>query len=356
MTVGLAACATISLGCVGIGLAGAQTASVSSAKGTCTKAKAKLRHTKALTARKSRIRCKPGATSSGSGTTSTTTTPTTPTTTPPPTTTTPPPTTTTPPPPPTNCQTPSADLSSDFLTPQAGSQPVWRDDCTSADPLKLYGAFYGARADGQTDTYSTSLSQIAPGRLSMQSSGGPSNLPYRKLTVAPGDQCWGNRDALGLNDRNSPVALWHEGQYRMLQTWLQLDTVNQTSNWRELFEIKQAQPYPSGMSTDDGVMFEVQQRSGNLVFMTHWHDLWSVPVSAGTWVPISVEGLWSADPAKGWLRFRVGNQVSPKFTGSNLLRNTYDGSTVPSYMEFGPYQNSSLPGFSLSYADLSVYG
>jgi hypothetical protein len=354
VTVGLAACATISLGCVGIGLAGAQAASVSSAKGTCAKAKAKLRHTKARTARKRRIRCRPGATSSGSRTTSTTTTPTT--TTPPLTTTTQPPTTTTPPPPPTNCQTPSADLSSDFLIPQAGSQPVWRDDCTSADPLKLYGAFYGARADGQTDTYSTSLSQIAPGRLSMQSAGGPSNLPYRKLTVAPGDQCWGNRDALGLNDRNSPVALWHEGQYRMLQTWLQLDTVNQTTNWRELFEIKQAQPYPSGMSTDDGVMFEVQQRSGNLVFMTHWHDLWSVPVSAGTWLPISVEGLWSADPAKGWLRFRVGNQVSPKFTGSNLLRNTYDGSTVPSYMEFGPYQNSSLPGFSVSYADLSVYG
>jgi len=28
-----------------------------------------------------------------------------------------------------------------------------------------------------------------------------------------------------------------------------LSAVNQTSNWRELFEIKQSQPYPSGMST-----------------------------------------------------------------------------------------------------------
>jgi hypothetical protein len=81
-----------------------------------------------------------------------------------------------------------------------------------------------------------------------------------------------------------------------------------------------------------------------------------VPVTAGAWHPISVEGMWSADPAKGWLRFRVGNQVSGKFTGANLLRNTQNESTVPSYLEMGPYQSSSLPGFSLSFSDLSVYG
>jgi len=69
-----------------------------------------------------------------------------------------------------------------------------------------------------------------------------------------------------------------------------------------------------------------------------------------------VEGVWSSDPAKGWLRFQVGNQVSGKFTGANLLRNTNDGSTVPSYLEMGPYQSSSLPGFSLGFADVSVYG
>jgi hypothetical protein len=222
--------------------------------------------------------------------------------------------------------------------------------------MPLYGAFCGARADGQTDMYTTSLSQIAPGRLSLASRGGPSNLPYRQLTVVSGDEAWGNRDALGYNRNNSPVALWHEGEYRMLHTWLRLGQINQTSNWRELFEIKQAQPYPSGMSTDDGVMFEVQQRSGNLVFMSHWHDLWTVPVTAGSWLPISVEGMWSADPAKGWLRFRVGNQVSGKFTGANLLRNTQTGETVPSFLEMGPYQSSSLPGFSLGFAGLSVYG
>ena len=237
-----------------------------------------------------------------------------------------------------------------------GTHPIWRDDCSAADPLALYGGFAGARADGQRDMYTTNLSQIASGRLSRASSGGPANLPYRQLTVVSGDQAWGNRDALGYNRNDSPVALWHEGQYRMLRTWLRLGSVNQTSNWRELFEIKQSQPYPSGMSTDDGVMFEVQQRSGNLVFMSHWHDLWTVPVTAGAWLPISVEGMWSADPAKGWLRFRVGNQVSSKFTGANLLRNTQNGSTVPSYLEMGPYQSSSLPGFSLSFSDLSVYG
>ncbi len=256
---------------------------------------------------------------------------------------------------------------SNLLTPQAGSQVIWRDDCAAADPLPLYGGFAGARADGQRDMFTTSLSQIASGRLSRASSGGPGNLPYRQLTVFPGDQAWGNRDALGYNwAKNSdagwgipgagPTVLWHEGEYRMLRTWLRLNSVNQTSNWRELFEIKQSQPYPSGMSTDDGVMFEVQQRSGNLIFMSHWHDLWTVPVTAGAWLPISVEGMWSADPAKGWLRFRVGSQVSSKFTGANLLRNTQNGSTVPSYLEMGPYQSSSLPGFSLSFSDLSVYG
>ena len=122
----------------------------------------------------------------------------------------------------------------------------------------------------------------------------------------------------------------------MLRTWLRPGSVNQTSDWRELFGIKQSQPYPSGMSTDDGVMFEVQQRAGELVFMSHWHDLWSLPVSAGAWVPISVEGVWSADSAKGWLRFRAGSQVSGKFNEANLLRNTQNGSTAPSYLEMGP--------------------
>ena len=247
-------------------------------------------------------------------------------------------------------------MGSNFLTAQAGSQAIWRDDCSAADPLSLYGAFAGARADGQQDMLTTNINQIAPGRLSRASIGGPGNLPYRQLTVVSGDQAWGNRDALGDNRNTGPVALWHEGQYRMLRTWLQLGSVNQTSDWRELFEIKQSQPYPSGMSTDDGVMFEVQQRSGKLVFMSHWHDLWSVPVSAGAWVPISVEGIWSADPAKGWLRFRAGSQVSGKFSGANLLRNTQNGSTVPSYLEMGPYQSSSLPGFSMAFAGLSVYG
>ena len=63
----------------------------------------------------------------------------------------------------------------------------------------------------------TNFSQIASGRLSLPSIGGPDNLPYRRLTVVSGDQAWGNRDALGYNDHNGPVALWHEGQYRMLQ-------------------------------------------------------------------------------------------------------------------------------------------
>jgi hypothetical protein len=255
-----------------------------------------------------------------------------------------------------SCRTADPTLTSQFLPAQAGTSPIWRDDCTSADPMPLYGGFCGARADGQQDMYSTEVNQIASGRLSMASSGGPGNSPYRQLTVASGDQAWGNRAALGYDRDDSPVALWHEGQYRMLNTWVRLGQINQTSDWRELFEIKQAQPYPSGLPDDDGVMFEVQQRSGRLFFMSHWHDLWSVPVSASSWVPISVEGMWSADPAKGWLRFQVGNQVSGKFNGANLLRNAQTGRTVPSFLEIGPYQSSSLPGFSMAFAGLSVYG
>lgn len=49
-------------------------------------------------------------------------------------------------------------------------------------------------------------------------------------------------------------------------------------------------------------------------------------------------------------------RVTIELDGANLLRNTHDGSTVPSYLEMGPYQSSSLPGFSLGFAGLSVYG
>jgi F5/8 type C domain-containing protein/List-Bact-rpt repeat protein len=269
-----------------------------------------------------------------------------------------------PPPPSGSCRTSNP---GDFLTPQAGSQVIWRDDCSKADPLPLYGAFVGARVDGQQNKFTNSLSQIAPGRLSLQPSGGPSDLPHRRITVMPGDQNWGIRDALGYNWGEAsdagwgiagpgPTVLWHEGEYHMLTTWVQLGSINTTGYFRQLLEIKQSEPYTENPAR--GAMFELQQREGKWMAICQWSDTWTIPVtqSAGTWVPISVEGLFSADPNKGWIKFKIGNQTSPTFHRQTLLRDTANGASVPSFMELGPYQDPSLPQFTLGFADVNVYG
>jgi hypothetical protein len=271
-----------------------------------------------------------------------------------------------PPPRSASCATPSP--SSYFLTPASGSRLIWSDDCSSADPLPLYGAFVGGDSNGAHDKFVSNMSQIAPGRLGLSSSGGPLDMPYRTLTVQPQDVNWSApRDALGYNWHKSsdagwnipgpgPTVLWHEGERRLLTTWVRLDSINYTSDFRQLFEIKQSEPFdqkPSG-----GAMFELQQRKGDWMAISQWTNTWTIPVTqpAGSWVPISVEGFFSADPSKGWIRFKIGDQTSPVFHQQTLLRDTSSGASVPSFLEMGPYQDAALPPFSLGFADVRVYG
>jgi hypothetical protein len=265
-----------------------------------------------------------------------------------------------------SCRTPSP--SSYFLTPASGSTLIWRDDCSSLDPLPLYGAFVGGDSNGAHDKFTNGLSQIAPGRLSLSPNGGPLNLPYRTLTVYPQDVNWSApRDALGYNWHQAsdagwnipgpgPTVLWHEGEHRLLTTWVRLGSINDTDDFRQLFEIKQSEPFTESPSR--GAMFELQQREGNWIAICQWTDTWTIPVTqqAGAWVPISVEGFFSADPNRGWIRFKIGNQTSPIFHRQTLLRDTANGASIPSFMELGPYQDPALPTFSLGFADVRVYG
>jgi hypothetical protein len=284
--------------------------------------------------------------------------------TPPPTAPPPPPTT---PPPAGTCRTPDPGTTSDFLAPQTGSRIIWRDDCSLQDPLPLYGAFVGGRVDDAHNKFTNSYNQIASGRLTRQSTGGPSDLPNRHITVNPADQNWGIRDALGYNWNNAsdagwgipgpgPTVLWHEGEYRELTTWIQLGQINNSGYFRQLLEIKQSEPYTENPAR--GAMFELQQREGNWMAICQWSDTWTIPVtqSPGTWVPVSVEGLFSADASQGWIRFKIGDQTSPIFHRQTLLRDTSTGASVPSFMELGPYQDPALPQFTLGFSDVRVYG
>jgi hypothetical protein len=341
-----AICGMVSLATFGVGVAGAQTASAS-AKSHSACLKYRARGKKKARARRVSTRCLPPGSGGSGGTGSTGGGGTLPSS--------------------GACDGPAPGSSSDFLTPQPDSQLIWHDSCASADPLPLYGAFVGARRDGRQNVFTNSVNQIADGRLSLQSSGGPNNLAYRKITVQPGDQNWGIRDALGYNWNNAsdagwgiagpgPTVLWHEGEYHELTTWVQLGSINTTGYFRQLLEIKQSEPYTENPSR--GAMFELQQREGKWMAICQWSDTWTIPVtqSPGTWVPISVEGMFSADPSKGWIRFKVGNQTSPIFHRQTLLRDTSNGASVPSFMELGPYQDPSLPQFSLGFSDVRVYG
>ncbi len=73
------------------------------------------------------------------------------------------------------------------------------------------------------------------------------------------------------------------------------------SDWRTVYQNKQAQPYDNPAM---GSIFEMQVRSGDWAVISDWSEpLWTAPAEAGEWTRFAFDVVYSPDPSVG--RFKA---------------------------------------------------
>jgi hypothetical protein len=256
-----------------------------------------------------------------------------------------------------NCPLSQAGANIGSLTLPSSCTLVGQDTASSADPTPFWG-----KVDCQT---AARHQQIASGGDPHATGLGQSqgNSAFRHMTVQDGDNVWGERCELGLNDSTAPNTLYHEGQRRVTFISLRLgqNVDPMSSDWRTVMQMKQAQTY---RNPDMSPIIEVQVRDGEWVLRNSWNDLWSAPATGNMWTRIALDITYSADPSIGSMKMYVdangdgdasdAGESSPAMHMATLRRETAGsgssayavGESIPDHLRAGVYQNPdySCPG------------
>jgi hypothetical protein len=214
-----------------------------------------------------------------------------------------------------------------------------------------------------------------PTRVAFHSTGGdpyrradgtPQHGPgYWRMTVQDGDNFYGERCELGLNNRDGPTALYHEGQRRI--TFLSLRLRDRfplyRTNWQVVMQMKQAQPADGGGGPP---VLELDAENGRWVLYHEGKaitpsakdgELWAAPARRDRWVRFAFSVRYSADPRIGTLRVYAdlngdGDAADPhershRMRLATLKRETAgtdddgeaEGDPLPSHLRVGIYHD-----------------
>jgi hypothetical protein len=236
-----------------------------------------------------------------------------------------------------------------------GCQLVATDPSAAADPLPFWGSIECA----EDSRYSYLESGGDPHATANGASG---DSGYRRLAVRDGDDFYGERCELGLNDHESgPTTFYHEGQHRVTYYSERLPTnfPLSTSNWQTVMQMKQTQP------SDDnccGPQLEMEARQDHWIVVESWNSLWEFPARRNTWTRFAWDVYYSQDADKGWLQvsadlngdgdFNDANERSPVLHAATLRtepegsNGTSDGlapgDPIPSHLRVGIYHDPEI--------------
>ena len=240
-----------------------------------------------------------------------------------------------------------------------GSCLLREDPCTDPDPL-LWG---------------NAISAQDPSRHQQFDTGGPSNGPFRRMTVVDGDNQSGERAELGYNSRIGDLGapwgtffLYNENARRVTDFWMRLpiDYPISSPKWQVVMQMKQTGPSSNSGGTP---VLALEARDARWVLTqsdspgpsSNTHELWSTPATVETWTPISLDVTYSPDPTKGKIQISVGGVQSPTFTTftqkyetSPAAEGLTAGGAIPSHLRVGIYHDTSLPGTHLDIANVRV--
>jgi hypothetical protein len=181
------------------------------------------------------------------------------------------------------------------------------------------------------------------------------------MTVFDGDDFWGERCELGLNDhRDGPTAFYREGQHRVTYVSIRLPSnlPLSTNAWQDVMQMKQAQPSDGGGGVP--ILF-MGARSNEWQVDSSNAAHWSFPAETGVWTRFAWDVYYSKDPGKGWLQvsadlsgdgdFGDSGERSPVIRAATLKAeiagSTSDGlaqgDPIPSHLRAGVYHDQSIP-------------
>ena len=230
-------------------------------------------------------------------------------------------------------------------------------DC--AQPTRVRTAVGGAAAHG-------------PGEAERRTTG------FRHLKVVDGDNFYGERCELGLNDhRSSPVALYHEGERRLTFISIRLPKhfpLGRT-DWQTVMQMKQTQPAAAGGGAP---MIELQARHGRWLLVDDWEPVWAGRAHKGVWTRFAFDVRYSQNPDLGTIRVyadrngdgdaldnRERSRIIHRATlrressGGSPTDGIAPGESIPSHLRVGIYHDPaySCPGSrcSIGIDDVDVY-
>lgn len=192
---------------------------------------------------------------------------------------------------------------------------------------------------------------------------------FRRLRVLNGDDVYGQRCEVGVNDhRTGPTVLYGEGDRRVTFISFRLtdDFPAESEAWQLVMQMKQAQPAANGGGTPVlalniyGGRWRVHQStSRDSSYDTR--EIWSAPATLGRWVRFAFDIGYSSDPAKGFVRILAdlngdgdaldSGESSPRINTFTLKREAAGGTkdgippggSIPSHLRVGIYNDPETP-------------
>ena len=236
----------------------------------------------------------------------------------------------------------------------AGCQALF-EDTGVGDPAAVWGS-----VDCETQSRVSSPDGGDPSAMAGGTSQ-PGGDAFRRMTVFDGDDFWGERCELGLNDhRRGPTALYHEGERRITFFSARLPESYPLGQdrWQTVMQMKQAQPAANGGGAP---VLELNARGGSWLLVNDWDGVWTVPAQQGTWTRFAFDVRYSQDPNVGQLTAYVDlngdgdaldpQEQSPTLHLSTLRRETEGGSStdgiapgesIPSHLRMGVYHDPGI--------------
>jgi hypothetical protein len=244
------------------------------------------------------------------------------------------------------------------------------DTASEPDAHNLWGDPYSCASDS---------------RVGLQLSGGDSgptatgsaqeNGAFRTTTVLDRDDSWGERCELARNDwrrlattdnRAGSFYVYREGERRATYASIRLpdNFPLDASSWQNVIQIKQAGPSNGSGGTP---ILSIKAHNGKWVLFhtprgSEGPDtpIWETPAQKGIWTRLAIDGLYSQDPGRGWVKLYVDSngdgdfadsaEQSPAFQTNTLKRETAGtgrdgltkGDSIPSHLRAGIYHDSKI--------------
>lgn len=252
--------------------------------------------------------------------------------------------------------------------PGTGGKVLFSDDSAAEDPLPLWGSV-DCDLDDMPPEVSGPLQVDSDGDPHSRGDGAaPDDDAYRVVRVHDGDNYFGERCELGLNDNDDgPTALYKDGERLITYASFRLPPTFpvESHDWQGVLQMKQTQPADNAdgtpvlsLSAYDGRWILFHSGPG---YTKVDQELWSAPAQAGVWARFSFDVTYSADPSIGEVTvhadldgdgsFDEEGEASPTFHTNTLKLETegssgdgYDaGDPLPSHLRVGLYHNPVIP-------------